>query len=225
MNLSNSILEELDKSNLFFISLQGVRTLLEREFLLKDLVLQTGDSAREELKRRLANPDLTDRNLAYPYSYMSLSDMTGLKDRAPNKNIRRHGWRMLSQNATRATSRKAYIFPAAVQIGLHYIDNDPIRLLRMSQAFIILGQLGNLVFQLKMGHDFELDVTVGLPDTATIPIAETENVGLPDASEIEVPLIIDTYCGFFRDVAAVNSDTPEFKVEVALSPDYFNITE
>lgn len=223
MKLSNSIIEELKRSNLFYISLQGVRSLLEREFLLKDLVISTGDMAREEIKRRLASPDLTNKNLAYPYAYMSLSDMTGLKDRAPNKNIRRHGWRMLSQNATRATSRKAYVFPASVQIGLHYIDNDPTRLLLMGQAFVILSQVGTLVFAIKIGKDFTLDVTIAVPETATIPISETENSGIPDASEIEIPLIIDTYCGFFRDVSAVNSDTPQLQFDVELQEDYFNV--
>lgn len=214
--ISNSILDDLEKSSLLFISLMGVRTLLERELLLKDMILASEDSAIKELQRRLTT-DLSG-TVAYPYGYMSLSELTAVKDHAPNKNIKRHGLRMGTDSATRNTVRKGYIFPVVVQISLHYLDNNPVRVLRMAEALIILAQIGPLVFSLTAGEGVELDVMVEIPEGATIPIAETENTHSPDAQEIEVPLVIHTYAGFFRDVSSVNSDTPE--ISVNLKPNY-----
>lgn len=216
MKFSNSIFDDLEKSSLLYASLMGVRTLLERELLLKDLVIASQDSAVMEIRRRAERP--VDYTVPYPYGYLSLSELTAVKDHAPNKNIRRHGWRMGTAGATRATVRKGYVFPVLVQISLHYLDNDPIRTLRMSEALIILGQIGPLTFSMSIGEGTDLDIQVEIPETATIPIAETENPHSPDAQEIEVPLIIHTYAGFFRDVAAVNSDRPT--IEVTLKSNY-----
>lgn len=214
--ISNSIFDDLQKSSLLSISLMGVRTLLERELCLKDMIIASEDSSIKELQRRLTT-DLS-RTISYPYGYLSLSELTAVKDHSPNKNIKRHGWRMGTEGATRATSRKGYLFPVVIQIALHYLDNDPMRVLRMAEALVILAQIGPLVFSLHVGDGIELEVEVEIPDGATIPIAETENNHSPGAQEIEVSLIIHTYAGFFRDVSAVNSDSPT--VTVQLKPNY-----
>jgi hypothetical protein len=216
VKISNSIFDDLEKSSLLFISLMGVRTLLERELLLKDLVLASEDSAIKELQRRLTT-DMSN-TIVFPYGYLSLSELTAVKDHAPNKNIKRHGWRMGTEGATRATTKKGYLFPVVVQISLHYLDNDPIRVLRMAEALVILAQIGPLVFSLNIGDGVELEIMVEIPEGATIPIAETENSHCPDAQEIEVALVIHTYAGFFRDVSAVNSDRPSVSIE--LKPNY-----
>jgi len=212
--LSHSVLEDLEKSSLLLISLMGVRTLLERELRLKDMLLTSEDAALAELKRRQMDP-LT-LSIAYPYGYLSLSELTAVKDHIPNKNVRRHGLRMGTDGATKATARKGYLFPILVQLSLHYLDNDPVRTFRMAEALIILGQIGPLVFSMHLGDGIELEVEVEIPDSASIPIAESENTHAPNAQEIEVPLVIHTWAGFCRDVSSVNSDRPtEIKIELA----------
>jgi hypothetical protein len=215
--LSNSILDDLEKSSLLLISLMGVRTLLERELRLKDMLLTSEDSALAELKRRLTDP-LTFA-IAYPYGYLSLSELSAVKDHTPNKNVRRHGLRMGTAGATRATARKGYVFPILVQLSLHYLDNDPVRTFRMAEALIILGQIGPLTFSMKLGEGMELEVQVEIPDSASIPISESENTHAPDAQEIEVPLIIHTWAGFCRDVSSVNSDRPT-EITIELEDNY-----
>jgi hypothetical protein len=217
MKLSNSILTELEQSSLLYISLLGVRTLIEREFALKDMLLASQDSAITELRRRLNNPETN--TVSYPYGYLSLSELTSVKDHTPNKNVKRHGWRMGTMDATHATSKKGYIFPILVQISLHYLDNDPIRTLRMAEALIILGQIGPLAFSLNVGEGIELEVMVEIPESAPIPIGEAESEHAPDAQEIEIPLVIKTYAGFFRDVSAVNSNKPIISFD--LKSNYF----
>ncbi len=211
--INNTIFDDLRQSSLLLMSLMGVRTLLERELELKDLVLASEDSAVKELQRRKMDP--ITATMPYPYAYLSLSEMTAVKDHGPNKLIRRHGFRMGTTESTRATSKKGYIFPVVVQISLHYLDNDPIRVLKMAEALIILGQIGPLAFSLLIGEEgMDLDISMEIPETATIPIAETENIHAPDSQELEIPLIVHTYAGFFRDVSAVNSSHPILSIQL-----------
>lgn len=213
MNLTNSIFDDLNRSSLLYTSLLGVRSLLEQELLLKDLIIASEDSASRELQRRLT--DEKTRTIAYPYSYISMSELTGVKDRVPGKNVKRMGYRSGVDQATKATARKAFVFPVLVQLSLHYLDNDPLRTLRMAEALVILTQIGYMTFTLKSGNGNTMEVYVEIPDSATIPIAETENTHAPGSQEIEVPLVIHTWAGFFRDVSAVNSDRPNISFNIA----------
>ena len=212
LKISNSIIDDLEKSSLLMMSLMGVRTLLERELRINDMIIATEDGASKELLRRLS--DVNQSTVAYPYGYLSLSELTAVKDRSPNKLVKRHGIRLGTYQATLATSKKAFIFPAMVQISMHYLDNDPIRLLRMAEALLILGQIGPLTFTLTVGGELTLNIQVEIPESATIPVAETENTHAPDAQELEIPLVLHTYVGFFRDVAAVNSTNPTVSIEL-----------
>jgi hypothetical protein len=204
--MSNSILDSLSKSSLLLISLMGVRTLLERELRLKDMIITTEDAATEELVRRLQDP--TTRAVAYPYGYLTMSGMTSIKDQNSTKAIKRHGFRAGMTDVTKLTTKKGFVFPVMFAITLNYLDNDPTRLLKMAEALMILGQIGPLAFDLILEEDMKLGVRVSLPDNATIPIGESENEQSPGAQKLEVELIVNCWAGFFKDVSSVNSDRP-----------------
>lgn len=199
MAISNSILDEIGNNSILEMSLLGARTVLEREFRFDNLMIASDDTIKGELAK--AGKD------NFPYTYIQLADMSGVKDQAPNKTIQRHGHRVGLLGATRATTKKAFVFPVNVSFELKYTDNDPRRVLKIAEAFVILSEIGGLSFNMNIGG-FELEFRLDIPENVTIPLADVGNVSAPGGQEVSLQFILHTYAGFFRDVSSVNSDRP-----------------
>jgi hypothetical protein len=208
MALSNSILRELRKNSIMLTSLHGVRTVLERELELKNLMIAYDETIKQQLQRK--------GNVEYPYSYLSLSELVGIKDRTNTHAIKHHGFRLGTFGATRATSRKAYLFPVTLGVTLRYLDNDPYRVMLLAEAIAILSQIHGISFEMKFTEDFSIMVKIEIPDTTPIPIADTGNTQEPAGMDVSVSLVIHTYAGFFKDVSAVNSDSPIANFEIIM---------
>jgi hypothetical protein len=205
--LSNSTYQEIAKSSLLLTSLNGVRAVLEREFEIQDVLISTSEAIKDELIRRTEK--LTGlKHMTFPYAYIELADLTAIKDQYPNKTVKRHGYRMSTFGATKATTKKAYIFPVTMSLSLKYVDNDPYRVVNMIEAMCVIGQIGGLRFFLQVGGEMEFVVNIDIPESTTLPIATAEDEHAPGAQEISMDLLMHTYIGFFRDVSAVNSDAP-----------------
>jgi len=149
----------------------------------------------------------------YPYAYIALSDMQADRTKLAGRNIRRNGFLVGTARAADATTQKGYIFPLKVSFELKYIDDDPYRVLVFAETFAILSASSNLTFGMRIAEELELHSTIVVPESITIPIADTGNTTEPGGQEVSVALILETYGGFVRDVSAVNSNRPVIAID------------
>lgn len=214
MAMTDNIFRELAKNSLMLISLHGVRTVLERELGIKDLQITMDETAKAEIERAAKQ-----KSVAYPYAYMSMSELTGVRDQSNNKYAQRYGTRMQAGGdgqSTRATSRKAFMFPINVGLDLKYIHDDPTQAMLMAEAFVILSMIGGVTFNIDLGGGVNFDVRIEIPESVTIPIASINAPEAPGGFEVSMSLIIHTFSGFFKEVAAVNNDHATLNVEIML---------
>lgn len=212
MALNDTLFKELAKNSVLLLSLHGVRTVLERELGIKDLQIAMDETIKAEIERKTKQHEKT----SYPYAYMSMSELIGIRDQGNNKHTQRFGIRMGAAGATRATSRKAFLFPINVGLDLKYIDDDPSRAIVMAESMVILSQLGGLSFSLTLGEAIEFDVRIEIPESVPIPLSSVNSPESPGGIEVSLSLIIHTYSGFFKEVAAVNSDRATINMEIEL---------
>jgi hypothetical protein len=121
---------------------------------------------------------------------------------------------MGAAGATRATSRKAFLFPINIGLDLKYIDDDPARAMVMAESMVILSMIGGLIFNLRLSESINFDVRVEIPETVPIPLASTNNPESPGGIEVSLSLIIHTFSGFFKEVSAVNSGNATISMEI-----------
>ena len=212
MSKPRNILSEINESSLFLASLHGVRTLFERELGLENILIATDEMIKLRIQQRSSQTE----GPSFPYSYLVLNELQAVKDIQPNKVVRRLGYRVGMVGATRATTSKGFLFPVRASLELKYTDSDPIRVIRLAEAMMILGQVGSLFFELVVGKDDEaqgiealrLESRLEIPDSITIPVADSGLPSAPGALEVTLSFVLHTYSGFFRDVSAVNSLAP-----------------
>ncbi len=202
-----TVLDELNESSLFLSSLYGVRTVFERELGIKNMLIATDEMIKARIDQRVKQNQLPE----FPYAYLVLNEVQAVKELQPNKVVKRLGYRMGTTDASRATSSKGYIFPVKASLELKYTDSDPLRVIKVAEALMILGQIGALFFELRVGDDVEamqLSVRMEIPESVSIPLADTGNTTAPGAMEVSLSFVMNAYAGFFRDVSAVNSTSP-----------------
>jgi len=206
MSKPATILDELNESSLFLASLYGVRTLFERELGIKNMLIATDEMIKARIAQRVKQNQLPE----YPYAYLILNEVQSVKEMQPNKVVRRLGYRMGTEGATRATSTKGYIFPEKAGVELKYTDADPYKVIRVAEAMMILGQVDGLNFDLRVGDDdaMRLSIRLEIPESVAIPMADTNLPSAPAALEVSLSFVMYGYAGFFREVSAVSSNSP-----------------
>lgn len=196
----SELLKDLENNSLLLASLSGLRSILEKELSIKNIEIATDDMVKAALAAK--------GKVEYPYAYISLTELSGVRDIVPNKNVRRLGYSMGTFNSTKSTTQKAYLFPVTIAVDLKYVDSDPYRCLRMVEALVILSQIDALYYDIVLNDDYKYHNRVEIPENTSIPLADTNNPQTPGGMEVSVSLILHTYCGFIRDVAAVQRDKP-----------------
>lgn len=214
MALTENLFNDLAKNSLLLISLHGVRTVLEKQLGLKDIQISTDETVKREIERKASNHE----DIKFPYAYISLSEIIGVKDQNSNRNIQRLGIPSRS-GAMKATTRKGYLFPINVGMELKYIDDKPERAMVMAETFVILSMIGGLSFRLTVSEDISFDVRIEVPENLSIPLADTSSTQSPSGIELSAQLVIHTYSGFFRNVAAVNSGNPILDMQIEMNDD------
>ncbi len=205
----SSVLTEVKSNSLLTMSLHGVRTILETELGVKPIIIATDETVKSEYARR--------DHMEFPYAHLELTEIMGVRDQNANKTVQRQGVHAGKHGATRATTRKGYMFPITVGMTLKYTDGDPYSYIPLAETMVILSMIGGLTFAIKLNEDFEFHVRIEIPEQVAIQLASTTSAETPGGTEIEIALIIHTYAGFFRDVASVNSDRPTIQMEVITS--------
>lgn len=202
-----TMMDNLKKENLLNVSLRALQVVLQRELGLKNIQYTFNEEFKQELDRR-SKKSLEDSESAvkYPYGYMVIQELAPDKDRQPFKTVRKHGLRMGTEDATFSTAKKAYMFPAHIGIELHYFESNPYDALITAQAMLLLTGASGFSFDISVGSgEFKYNNKIGFVDNVTIPMAEVNNAQNPMAIELTLQIVLDTYVGFFKDVAAVNS--------------------
>ena len=195
-----NIPRELAKNSILQTALHGVRTVLERETGLKNILISTDDKVKLEMKNQ--------GNTAYPYAWLAPSDAQIVKDQVSNRATQAYGMRMGGYGATRNTSRVGFLFPVRLGFELKYTDDDAMRMMRMVETFLLLSAVNRLTFDIRFANSMTLNTRIEIPDSTTIPIADTGDTTKPGGSEVSVALIIHTYAGFVRDVSSVYAADP-----------------
>lgn len=221
MAITETLFKELAKNSVLLLSLHGVRTVLERELGIKNLQISMDETIKAEIERKTQQHE----KVQYPYAYMSMSELIGVRDQSNNKHAQRCGIRMGAAGATLATSRKAFLFPINIGLDLKYIDDDPMRAIVMAESMVILSMIGGLTFNLKLSESINFDVRVEIPETVPIPLGSTNNPESPGGIEVTLSLVIHTFSGFFKEVAAVNSSSPTISMEIMTEDDVLIKTE
>jgi hypothetical protein len=217
MAITDTLFKELAKNSVLLLSLHGVRTVLERELGIKNLQISMDETVKAEIERKSKQHE----GARYPYSWLSMSELIGVKDQSNNKHAQRRGLRLgggidMAAGATKYTSRKAYLFPINVGMTMKYVDDDPVRAMVMAESMVILSMLGGLTFSLTLSETLSFDVRVEIPESVPIPLATNTSTESPGGIEVELSLIIHTYSGFFKNVEAVTSDRPTVNMTIEL---------
>jgi hypothetical protein len=196
INISN----EISKNSLLLTTLNGVKYVLQRETGIKNVRLSTADKIKAQMKE--SGDD------KFPYAWLEPSDGQTVRDQMNLRAIQRTGIRVGTYGATRNTSRAGFIFPIRLGMAFKYVDNDPIRMYRMLETFLVLSGINMLNFDTRFANQLVLNTRIEIPDNATIPIADTGDTTKPGGSEMELPLVIHTHCGFFYDMSSVFASDP-----------------
>lgn len=217
MAITNTLFKELAKNSIMMLSLHGVRTVLERELDLKNLTISMDETVKAEIERKAKQHE----GPRYPYCYLSMSELIGVRDQANNRHAQRAGLRIgggknMAAGATKYTSRKAHMFPINVGMSLKYVDDDPVRAMVMAESMVILSMIGGLTFSLTLSETLQFDVRVEIPESIPIPLASVMSTESPGGIEIELSLIIHTQSGYFQNVEAVTHDRPNISMTIEL---------
>lgn len=212
-----ALVQDLAKDNLLYVAMQGCRAVLEKQLSIKSVIFSLSASVRAELKRRAK----TDDALSFPYSYIALTSLGSIRDTQNNYAVKKHGNRF-NTPGERATTTKGYTYPITLGLEFHYIDSDPMRLLSVAQALMLLSVTDGLTFDVNIGNLFTFVVRLEIPTETTLNIEEPGDPSLPGASDLTVQIVMHTTIGFFRDVSAVNGPSPI--IGIGLAGTNFEIT-
>lgn len=196
-----SIPKELAKSGLLRTNLHAVRTVLARELGLQHFPISLDD----KVKAQLAN----DGQTQYPYGWLVPSDMQLVRDQYNNSATRRIGMRVGTYGATRNTSRIGFIYPIKIGAEIHVACDDAEKSLHFGETFLLLSAMQNVLsFDVRFGDQFSLNTRIVVPDSVTIPFADTGDTTKPGAVEVTLQIVIETYAGFFHDISSVYDVDP-----------------
>jgi len=209
-----SLIKELSKESLLVIALKAVAGMLTKEIELTP-TLAVSETHRAELMRKATGQGRGGESqpLKFPYSFLLLNSLAGIRDTGNNYAVRKHGLRLLNSH-TDALTKKAYLFPIKIGLELHYIDTDPGRLLNMALALATISASSGLKCDVNIGESFTFSVALEIPLESTIQTQEEQSGVLPEASELTAQIIVSTEAGFFRDVSAVNGTPAKITAHV-----------
>jgi hypothetical protein len=174
-------------------TLQGYRAMLERQLGLSGIAVFINERQRQEKLRKTPVP-------SYPYSWIMLQELRAFKDIASGKNIARHGWFTSGSGATQTTTEKHYMWPVAIGTEVHVVHDDPLEIMRVAERMVITSMTDALNFSIEVLPGVKTMVRAEVPDTVSIPLAETDNAANPDSNEIVLQIALYSWIGFSKDV-------------------------
>lgn len=201
-----SIRSELAKQRFIKYALKGTKAVLMRELDLKELVITMSETHRAEFKRKMHD------KVGYPYAYMILSSLAIETDRQNNVAMRKVGVSAQSVGSD-AMVKRAFMFPFALELEFHYVDNDQDNILDIAAALGILSTTSGLAFRTCV-DSMTVGAYIELPASTAIGISEEENASTPEATDVTGTFIVHGGTGFTRDVAAVNGEGATMTISV-----------
>lgn len=212
-----TILSEVRANNLLAVTLHGVREVLEQELEVSPILIATDETIKGDYMR--------EGHTTYPYAHLELTEVMAVRDQTSNRTMQRQGFHSGLDGATKATTRRGYLFPVTIGMTLKYATGDPMQQLDVAQALCIMACTQAMAFRIRLDKDFSYIVRIEVPEQTAIALASTTDTSLPGGAEVEAPLVIHSFIGFFRNVAAVNSGRPTFDIQIETGPQIFDEDE
>lgn len=192
-----------------WLSFHGFRKTLSHHLGLKTLPFIMHDDTKATLRKEYGSQ--------YPYGFYRMNSFQIIRDQAPGKTVRRHGSAWGYEGATNAQIHKAYMFPAEIMMELHYINDDPAKVIHFVEKVSILGATGSFSFKVKLPGVNEFSCRISVEDgPIEIPQVELENESDAGAFEIVVPFKMTTKVGVIKGVPKINN---QGAVEQSISVD------
>lgn len=174
------------------VTLKGLRAVINQHIGIPSIQVMTNERAREALNRK--------GKAQFPYGWLNVQELRAWKENASGHNIARHGWFNPNSDVTNSTTTKGYLWPVALGVELHAVYDDPEQALTVAEALMILSMTNGFNFKINLSPGMTVMVRCEVPDTISIPLAETDNQSNPDGIELTLGLVLYTWVGFFKSV-------------------------
>jgi hypothetical protein len=183
-----------------FLTLIGFRKSVSQHLGITDLPLVPNENKKIEM-RRSPNP-------SYPYGYLTLRSMEVVRDQQHTKAIQKYSSGGNALNGiTNAMVSKGYLFPAKLQVELHYLDNDFRRIINIAEKLCLFGAIDALSFKISMPDGPEWMVEARLNEgPIDIPEGMIDNAAEPDAWDIQAAFELHSKVGIVKSVPKVNNE-------------------
>jgi hypothetical protein len=186
-----------------YLTLYTFRESIQRFFSIETLPLVQSQDVKREMRKGLDDPNANMQ--LYPFAYYSISTLSLIKDQSPIKGIARNSMGYTVDELTNATTKKAFVFPATINVELHYVTNDLIRALDFSTRALIVALSGKLNAEVQW-EGIKWFVTVRCDaDSVNFVRTDKEMESDPEAMDLTITFSIDTKLGAMRDVPKINN--------------------
>lgn len=205
LHLADNMDRILDRNSAAYLSLTAFREAVKKFYGLASLpLIQTQDVKREVRKHTLGSENDQVANI-YPFSYFNIASMAIDKTQFAVKTIGRASMGFTFDDLENAVLKQAYMFPASIQVELHYVTNDLVRALDFSTRALIVSVTGKL--NTRVTHDGAEWIVSSMVDGDSIsfPKADKDQEEDPEGYDITVTMTINTKLGVMRDVPKVNN--------------------
>jgi hypothetical protein len=182
----------------FWMSMIGFRQTISKHLGLKALPFISSDNKKAVLSR--------EQQSTFPYGYFILTSFEIKKDSLNVKSISRHASSVTLEDITNSMIQKAYMFPATLEIELHFVHNDIRECLSLIEKVSILGAIDKFSFKVDMPGCTSFMASVNLQQgPIAFPQVELENPEDAAAFDIVLNFSIDTKVGIVKSVPKINN--------------------
>lgn len=192
-----------DRNAPMYLTLYTFRESIKRFFGIDALPMIQSQDVKREVRKGIDDPNAN--MMRYPFAYFSVTGLSLIRDQQPTKSIARNSMGVTFDDLTNLALKKAFLFPATLQITLHYLTNDMVRALDFSSRALIVATTG------KINSEVELDgvkwfVTTRVDsESVSLEPTDKESEQNPDAMDVQITFSVDTKLGAIRDVPKVNN--------------------
>ncbi len=190
-----------NKSTPLFATLYGFRKSLMSALGISALPMITHNDTKAVLKR--------EHGPSYPYAYFRLADVRVKRDEQNLKLIRRHASSIQLSDFTNATITKGFLFPAELNVEVHWIHNNIVDTVNFVEKIGILSGVDGFSFTVHVPGISKdgWTASVSMDDSPiAIPPAELEDASNPSAYDISFNLTIRTKSGIMKEVPKINNE-------------------
>lgn len=205
LHLQDNIDRILDRNSAAYLTLTVYRDAVKRFFGIDRLPMIQSQDVKREVRRKAIGSENDQVSNIYPYAYFNITSLGLVKDHLAVKTVARASRGFTMDELSEAVIKKAYMFPATIEVELHYVTNDLIRAIDFSTRALIVAATGKL--NARVTHDgiSWVIATSFAGDSISFPRPDKDLEEDPEGYDIIVPCTISTQLGVMRDVPKINN--------------------